>query len=217
MHLYSLLGWLILWFPLVASTRLTDGKLCFCVFLGAVLCKWACACELVGGMGGVYASQITNEKACRCSISQCGPDPRQETPFMACHGNPSDCIFSALLWCRGPKCLMFFCLLYHHSTIFCTQRAPNNIHHPLVAPNTSGRIYPTTAIDAPDFQQWGSISALGIFFFCHSPPVHAFAPPQETIWSTFSQCLRIWPIRCTQFLIMARVVLTSGGSGILCC
>ena len=35
-------------------------------------------------------------------------------------------------------------------------------------------------------------------------------PPHQTIWSTFSPCLRIWPILCTQFMTMARVVVGSG-------
>ena len=48
--------------------------------------------------------------------------------------------------------------------------------------------------------------------FCPPPP-----PPHQTIWSTFSLCLRIWPILCTQFMMMARVVVGSGGSDILCC
>ena len=39
---------------------------------------------------------------------------------------------------------------------------------------------------------WGSISAPGI-------AVPVFAPPHQTIWSTFSPCLRMWPILCTQF------------------
>ena len=54
-------------------------------------------------------------------------------------------------------------------------------------------------------------------FFYHSPRVPVFAPPHQKIWSTFLQCLRIWPILCTQFLMMARVVVGSGGSDILCC
>ena len=44
--------------------------------------------------------------------------------------------------------------------------------------------------------------------FDHSPPVPVSAPPpplHQTIWSTFSPCLRIWPILCTQFIMMARV------------
>ena len=44
--------------------------------------------------------------------------------------------------------------------------------------------------------------------FDHSPPVPVFAPLLQTIWSTFSPCLRIWPILCTQFMMMARVVVT---------
>ena len=43
-------------------------------------------------------------------------------------------------------------------------------------------------------------------FFDHSPPMPVFAPPHQTIWSTFLQCLRIWPILCAQFMMMARVV-----------
>ena len=54
----------------------------------------------------------------------------------------------------------------------------------------------------------GSISAPGIFFFFyHSPPVPIFAAPQQTIRRTFLQCLRMWPILCTQFMTMARVVV----------
>ena len=46
----------------------------------------------------------------------------------------------------------------------------------------------------------GSIRAPGIFFFYYSPPVPAPPPHHhQTIWSTFSQCLRIWPILCAQF------------------
>ena len=66
----------------------------------------------------------------------------------------------------------------------------------------------------------GGISAPGArqaSFFDHSPPVPIFAPPHQTIWSTFSPCLRIWPVLCTQFMMMARVVVGSGGSDILCC
>ena len=42
-------------------------------------------------------------------------------------------------------------------------------------------------------------------------------PPHQTIWRTLSPWLRIWPILCTQFMTMARVVIGSGGSAILCC
>ena len=64
----------------------------------------------------------------------------------------------------------------------------------------------------------GSISAPGACrvcagrasFFYHSPPVPVFAPPHQTIWSTFSPCLRMWPILCTQFMMIARVVVGSG-------
>ena len=42
-------------------------------------------------------------------------------------------------------------------------------------------------------------------------------PPHQTIWSSFSPCLRIRPILCTQLMTMARVVVGSGGSDILCC
>ena len=51
-------------------------------------------------------------------------------------------------------------------------------------------------------------------FFDHFPPVPVFAPPHQTIWRIFSLCLRIWPILCTQFMTMARVVVGSGGSDI---
>ena len=60
-------------------------------------------------------------------------------------------------------------------------------------------------------------------FFDRSPPVPVFAPhplpatPHQTIWSTFSPCLRTWPILCPQFMTLARVVTGSGGSAILCC
>ena len=42
-------------------------------------------------------------------------------------------------------------------------------------------------------------------------------PPHQTIWSTFSLCLGIPPILCTQFMMMARVVVGSVGIDILCC
>ena len=68
-------------------------------------------------------------------------------------------------------------------------------------------------------QQRGSISAPGAlrasFFFYHSPPMPVFAPPHQTAWSTFLPCLRIWPVLCTQFMTMARVVVGSGGNDIL--
>ena len=68
----------------------------------------------------------------------------------------------------------------------------------------------------------GRISVLGtrrayLFFFNHSPPVPVFAPHHQTIWCTFSLCLRIWPILCTQFMAMAMVVVGSGGCDISCC
>ena len=66
--------------------------------------------------------------------------------------------------------------------------------------------------------QRGSVSAPGIFFFFTiTHPCLFLPPPPQTIWSTFLLCLRIWPILCTQFLTMARVVVGSGGSDILCC
>ena len=37
----------------------------------------------------------------------------------------------------------------------------------------------------------------------------------QTIWGTISPCLRIWPILCTQFIMMARVVVGSGASDVL--
>ena len=61
----------------------------------------------------------------------------------------------------------------------------------------------------------GGVLARRASFFDYSPPVPVFAPTSPTIWSTFSPCLRIWPIFCTQFMMMARVVVGSGGSDIL--
>ena len=62
----------------------------------------------------------------------------------------------------------------------------------------------------------GSVSARHLFFIIpHSCTF--LPPPHQTIWSTFSPCLRIWPILCTHFMTMARVVVGSGGSDILCC
>ena len=57
----------------------------------------------------------------------------------------------------------------------------------------------------------------GHLFLTISHPCLFLPPPHQTIWSTFSPCLRIWPILCTQFMTMARVVVGSGGSDILCC
>ena len=63
----------------------------------------------------------------------------------------------------------------------------------------------------------GGVVARRATCFDHSPPVPVFASPHQTIWSTLSPCLRIWPILCTRFMMMARVVVGSGGSDILCC
>ena len=50
--------------------------------------------------------------------------------------------------------------------------------------------------------------------FLTIPHLCLFLPPShQTIWSTFSPC----PILCTQFMTMARVVVGSGRSDILCC
>ena len=54
-------------------------------------------------------------------------------------------------------------------------------------------------------------------FLTITHPCLFLPPPHQTIWSTFLLCLRIWPILCTQFMTMARVVVGSGGSDILCC
>ena len=54
-------------------------------------------------------------------------------------------------------------------------------------------------------------------FFLLFPLVPVFAPTSQNNWSTFSPCLRIWPILCTQFMTMAMVVVGSGGTDILCC
>ena len=44
------------------------------------------------------------------------------------------------------------------------------------------------------------------------------APPTSpNNLESFSPCLRIWPILCTQFMTTARVVVGSGRSDILCC
>ena len=67
---------------------------------------------------------------------------------------------------------------------------------------------------------WGSVSVPGVrraSFFLTIPHLCLFLPPpHQTIWSTFSLCLRTWPILCTQFMTMARVVVGSGGSDIWC-
>ena len=68
--------------------------------------------------------------------------------------------------------------------------------------------------------QRGSTSAPGSCraFFFPIPHSCLFLPPHhQTIWSTFSPCRRIWPILCTQFMTMARVVVGSGRTDILCC
>ena len=70
--------------------------------------------------------------------------------------------------------------------------------------------------------QWGVCAFGGVLarrasVFYHSPPVPVFAPPHQTIWSTCLPCLSIWPVLCTQFMMMARVVVGSGRSDILCC
>ena len=62
----------------------------------------------------------------------------------------------------------------------------------------------------------GGVSVCRASFFAHSPPVPVFAPPHQTIWSTFSLCLRIWPILCTEFMTMARVVGSGGRDSLRC-
>ena len=57
----------------------------------------------------------------------------------------------------------------------------------------------------------------GHLFLTITHPCLFLPPLQQTIWSTFSPCLRLWPILCTQFMMMARLVIGSGGSDILCC
>ena len=75
-----------------------------------------------------------------------------------------------------------------------------------------------------DVWGWGGVLArralAGHLFFTITHPclfLPFLPPPHQTIWSTFLLCLRIWPILCTQFMTMARVVVGSGGSDILCC
>ena len=58
---------------------------------------------------------------------------------------------------------------------------------------------------------------LGTFFFFTIPHPCLFLPPRhQAIWITFLLCLRIWSVLCTQFMMMARVVVGSCGSDILC-
>ena len=57
----------------------------------------------------------------------------------------------------------------------------------------------------------------GHLFLTIPHPCLFLPPPHQIIWSTFSPCLRIWPILCTQFMTMARVVVGSVESDILCC
>ena len=58
-------------------------------------------------------------------------------------------------------------------------------------------------------ERWGGARAghlfLAIRHLCLFLP-----PPHQTIRSTFSPCLRIWPIFCTQFMTMARVLVHGG-------
>ena len=61
-----------------------------------------------------------------------------------------------------------------------------------------------------------SLARAGHLFLTIPHPCQFLPPPHQTIWSTFSPCLRIWPILCTQFMMMARLVVGSCGSDILC-
>ena len=75
-------------------------------------------------------------------------------------------------------------------------------------------------ISARRVSSWGSVSAPGVRRASFLTILHSclfLPPPHQTILCTFSPCLRIWPILCTQFMTMARVVVRSGGSDILCC
>ena len=71
-------------------------------------------------------------------------------------------------------------------------------------------------------RQGGSISALGACrasFFDYSPPMPVFAPPPPPHQFGVPSCSvqEIWPILCTRFMMMPRMVVGSGGSEFLCC
>ena len=53
-------------------------------------------------------------------------------------------------------------------------------------------------------------------FFDYYPPVPGFAPPPPLTKQSRVPS-RLWPILCTQFMVMARVVVGNGGSDILRC
>ena len=98
---------------------------------------------------------------------------------------------------------------------------------PLPAPRTQPQtvFHASAPRAALEGEYWRAGHAPGIFF----SPFHSracFCPPYQTIrpqerrsmrgrtkkhqirfWSTFSLRLRIWPILCTQFTMMARVVV----------
>ena len=63
----------------------------------------------------------------------------------------------------------------------------------------------------------GSVSAPGIFFITIPHVCQFLPPPHHTIRSAFLPYLRIWPILCTQLMMMAMLVVESGGTDILCC
>ena len=62
----------------------------------------------------------------------------------------------------------------------------------------------------PPVGRWGVIARLaraGHLFLTFPHPCLFLPPPNQTIWSTFLPRLRFWPILCTQFMTMARVVV----------
>ena len=65
-------------------------------------------------------------------------------------------------------------------------------------------------------QYIGGVFVRRVSVFDHSPPVLVFASLSPNNLE-FSPCLRIWPILCTQFMTMVRVVVGSSGCDILCC
>ena len=155
---------------------------------------------------------------CRNTPKRLGFRPPPPSPLLYCiparaadeHGH------------RDPEPTLFPASKWHQPS-----QPPNNRHKPTTNQGQGCRYTPqglSRCRGAPH-HRLGNISALGAcrasFFLSidHSPPVPLFAPPPpppQTIWRTFSRCLRIWPIRCPQFMMMARVVVGRGGSDILC-
>ena len=68
-----------------------------------------------------------------------------------------------------------------------------------------------------EYYRTGHTPYMPAIFFLPFPTRACFCPLSPNNLEYLLACLSIWPILCTQFMVMARVMVGSGGSDILCC